>query len=46
MTHYICTGECKGETDDETVGTCQAESCNKFGEPLKPCNCENGRHAQ
>ena len=44
MTHYICTGTCKGETDDPTVGTCQAETCDKHGEPLTACECEDETH--
>lgn len=44
MTHYICTGACKGETDDPNVGTCQAETCDKFGQPLVACDCEDGTH--
>jgi len=35
MTHYICTGTCKGVSD--TSGTCQAEDCVKHGEALEPC---------
>ena len=44
MTHFICTGTCKGKTDDATVGTCQAETCDKYGEPLTECDCEDGEH--
>lgn len=44
MQHFICTGGCDGES--ETVGVCQAESCKKEGEPLTPCNCEDGKHEE
>ena len=46
MTHYICKGTCKGETDDPNIKTCQAEGCDKFAEPLIACECEDGKHGQ
>lgn len=42
MTHYICTGGCKGESANP--GLCQAEECKKEGEPLLPCDCADGLH--
>ncbi|MDP3941643.1 MAG: hypothetical protein Q8Q49_05035 [bacterium] len=42
MKHYICTGECEGVSDKP--GTCQAESCSKFHQPLIECNCTDGKH--
>lgn len=42
MTHYICTGQCNGVADTE--GTCQAQTCDKYNEPLTACECENGTH--
>ena len=42
MSHYICTGGCKGVSEDP--GTCQAEICPKNLFPLKECSCENGKH--
>jgi len=42
MSHYICTGGCQGVS--EAQGTCQAEDCNNWGEPLEPCECEDGSH--
>jgi hypothetical protein len=44
MTHYVCTGGCGGVSD--TPGTCQAESCSLYGEPLKECNCTDGQHEE
>ena len=44
MTHYICNGGCDGESS--VVGVCQAEGCEKEGEPLTPCNCEDGSHEE
>ena len=39
MTHYFCTGECGGVS--ENSGTCQAGSCSMYNQPLKECNCED-----
>lgn len=44
MTHYVCTGGCGGVS--ETPGNCQAESCSLHGEPLKECNCIDGKHEE
>jgi len=44
MTHYICTGGCEGVSDKP--GTCQAKGCSKYHEPLTPCDCEDGLHAE
>ncbi|OGY67715.1 MAG: hypothetical protein A3H63_01295 [Candidatus Harrisonbacteria bacterium RIFCSPLOWO2_02_FULL_45_10c] len=40
--HYICTGGCRGVS--EVSGVCQAEDCSKAGEPLLPCDCQDGKH--
>ena len=40
--HYVCTGSCKGESKFQ--GVCQTESCDKEGEKLTPCHCEDGKH--
>lgn len=41
---YRCTGSCKGRVTEEQYAegmqTCQAEGCEKKGEPLKPY-CEH-----
>ncbi len=42
MTHYICTGECHGES--KTSGVCQADDCSKRGLPLLSCDCEDWHH--
>jgi len=42
MTHYICTGTCKGVSD--TPGTCQAENCPKHNKILESCDCTDGQH--
>ena len=42
MTHYICTGGCKGVSDKPI--SCQAKNCQKHGEPLKECDCTDGEH--
>ncbi len=42
MTHYVCTGDCKHTAD--APGVCQSDFCNKNGEELKVCGCEDGSH--
>ncbi len=42
MPHYICTGECHGES--QKPGICQTKDCSKFGEPLEECHCDDGWH--
>ena len=42
MTHYVCTGECHGES--KNPGVCQAEDCSKKGHPLQICDCEDWHH--
>ena len=42
MTHFICTGECKGMSDHP--GTCQDEACSKHDEALEHCECDDGKH--
>ncbi|MBI4123255.1 MAG: hypothetical protein HY458_02780 [Parcubacteria group bacterium] len=44
MKHYVCTGTCGGTA--ETPGTCQASDCNRYDQPLKECECQDGLHAQ
>jgi hypothetical protein len=42
MSHYVCKGECKTVSDKE--GVCEADFCNKKGEELEVCGCEDGEH--
>lgn len=44
MTHYACTGECRGVSDKP--GTCQAEACSLHDKPLVVCNCTDGKHEE
>ena len=40
--HYICSGECKGVSNNP--GNCQAAHCSMYGKPLIMCDCEDGKH--
>ena len=42
MLHYVCLGDCGGES--EHPGVCEAEGCSHQGEKLTECNCEDGLH--
>ncbi len=42
MSHYICTGGCKGESEE--AGVCQTADCTKHEEKLTVCDCEDGNH--
>ena len=42
MTHYICTGGCRGRA--MTAGVCTSENCPKRGSPLAACKCSLGAH--
>ena len=42
MKHYICTGGCKGVSQNE--GVCQSEGCSKHNHQLVECNCTDGMH--
>jgi hypothetical protein len=44
MPHYVCTGGCGGVSD--TPGICHAESCQLLGQPLKKCDCTDGKHEE
>ncbi len=44
MQHFVCTGGCDGESS--VPGVCQAEGCEKEGEQLTPCACEDGLHEE
>lgn len=42
MTHHICTGGCKGVSEE--AKNCGAEDCEKHGQPLTACDCEDSKH--
>jgi hypothetical protein len=42
MSHYICTGGCRGVSDHP--GYCQSNACPRHGLELKECSCEDHRH--
>ena len=42
MLHYVCTGDCGGES--QRVGVCESEGCSKEAQTLTECNCEDGFH--
>lgn len=42
MTHYICTGGCKGVSEEQK--NCGAEDCSKHDQPLTACDCTDGKH--
>lgn len=44
MTHYVCTGDCKGVSNE--LGICETESCPRYHEPFVPCNCLDGTHEE
>lgn len=44
MKHYICTGGCKGISDES--GVCQAKDCPKVGQPLSECTCVDEKHEE
>ena len=44
MKHYVCTGNCGGESDKPKF--CTAENCSKEGQPFVECDCEDGLHEE
>ena len=42
MKHYVCKGDCEGES--KTPGVCEADLCDKKGESLIACECDDGLH--
>lgn len=42
MSHYICTGGCRGVSDNP--GVCEDENCSKHNQPLEKCDCTDGKH--
>jgi hypothetical protein len=45
MTHYVCTGGCKGVSEDPNAA-CLAEDCPKHAHPLTPCDCTDQQHEE
>ncbi len=44
MTHYVCTGDCGNQSDKP--GVCHTADCNREGEALVACSCEDGLHEE
>ncbi len=42
MTHYVCPGDCGGESGK--VGLCESEGCTREGDALIECDCDDGLH--
>lgn len=40
--HYVCDGTCGGVSP--VPGVCQTPGCPNFGQPLKDCDCTDGKH--
>lgn len=44
MMHFVCSGGCGGVANEE--GVCKTSGCQKEGQPLKQCYCQDGQHRQ
>jgi hypothetical protein len=44
MTHYVCDGGCGGSSDTATV--CKTETCPKYQQPMKSCDCLDAEHLE
>lgn len=42
--HYVCDGNCGGVSD--VPGVCQTPSCPRYDQPLRECECEDGKHGR
>lgn len=42
MTHYICAGECEGESEE--LGICHSDECSLKGVVMLECSCDDGKH--
>lgn len=42
MKHYVCKGECDGESESPT--RCDAKECSLYEKDLKECDCTDGKH--
>lgn len=45
MTHCVCTGECRGVSDDADA-ICQAEDCSMCSNSLVACECSDGQYME
>lgn len=44
MKHYVCQGDCGGES--KKPGVCSADGCSHFQTDLVLCNCDDGSHEE
>ena len=44
MEHYVCKGNCGGESDKS--GVCKSEGCSKEDSSLEECSCVDGLHKE
>ena len=42
MQHYVCTGDCGGESERPKV--CDFGGCTKENQALTACSCDDGLH--
>ena len=42
MKHYVCQGECGGES--KKPGVCKAPDCTRTSEAMVVCDCTDGAH--
>ncbi len=44
MKHYVCQGDCGGES--KRPGVCSADGCSHFQTDLVLCDCNDGSHEE
>ena len=44
MTHYICKGGCKGESEKSVA--CGGKSCRDYQKSMIECECEDKKHQE
>lgn len=42
--HFACSGECGGSSDHQI--NCATYGCLMKGQPMKECNCSDGKHEE